>query len=253
MQAYLSQQPLLYSKLFGDFLFWLHAGIIIGGVAMGIFLPLQLVLALVLLHRLHLMLFKGCLLSKLQSAAGHLPPDTNYLQQLMQTLFRVSITQQQAQTFNNWIGGITIFIAFAYSPSAQHFQPVLVFACALLGALVSYKLWQAERKNNYSQVCSTKTLTCQLVAKSRYATIFGVPVALLGTAYFLAVTVAIALSFFLGIDIGLLLVSVASVGAVTSVYFVYTQLGKLKQICGKCMISHVASFGLFIVANNFSI
>lgn len=78
-------------------LFWGHVAFIFLAIATGIFLPLKIVVLLVILHRLHVHFFDGCLLSKLQQRIGALAHEHNFLQEAARRLFRKEITLRQSK------------------------------------------------------------------------------------------------------------------------------------------------------------
>lgn len=93
------------------FLFWFHILFIAAAIATGFFLPLWVILVLVVLHRLHIYTFNGCLLSKLQQRTGSLTPGQNYLQLAAQRLFGATITRRQSKLIDYMLASLPIFIA----------------------------------------------------------------------------------------------------------------------------------------------
>lgn len=91
---------------------------------------------------------------------------------------------------------------------------------------------------------------CEKVLTSEYATVAtGVPNSLLGSLYYLAITL-IAIFFWDTRSKKALtvLVFLPIVGLVASVWFVYLQLFVIKAICFYCMISAVLSAVLFLAS-----
>lgn len=87
---------------------------------------------------------------------------------------------------------------------------------------------------------------CEKVTTSAYATIGGVPLALLGAAYYL--TIFLLTTAYLDIGRPGILgwtARLTGVGFLASVYFVYLQLFVIRAICPYCMISAAASMLLF--------
>lgn len=89
---------------------------------------------------------------------------------------------------------------------------------------------------------------CEKVTASRYATVGPVPVALLGSIYYMIIFFS-AVAF---IDTGRKKIIYAlswftTVGFLASAWFVYLQLFVIKAICPYCMISALASTALFII------
>lgn len=101
---------------------------------------------------------------------------------------------------------------------------------------------------------------CEEVTSSQYSVIGGIPVALLGAIYYLAIFVLV-LSFlngklsFSGVDSGTpenqdkllkLAARLTIIGLIASLWFIYLQLFIIKAICLYCMFSAFTSVTLFI-------
>lgn len=89
---------------------------------------------------------------------------------------------------------------------------------------------------------------CEEVTTSQYATILGIPVALLGSIFYLSLMMLTGLYFqtkhkFLLLTINLITV----IGFLASLRFVYLQIFVLKSICIFCMGSAITSTALFIL------
>jgi len=90
---------------------------------------------------------------------------------------------------------------------------------------------------------------CEAVTRSAYATLGGVPVAVLGSAYYFAMLIAALL--FLNQGEAVLMRAAAwltIVGMVASLYFVSLQLFVIDAICLYCMVSAVTSGALFVLS-----
>ena len=89
---------------------------------------------------------------------------------------------------------------------------------------------------------------CEKVTTSQYSVIFGVPLALMGALYYLAIIVALIL--YLDLRRAWIIKWTAratAVGFVFSLYLVYLQLFVIKAICQYCMLSVLSSTGLFVI------
>ena len=96
-------------------------------------------------------------------------------------------------------------------------------------------------------LCGVKD-TCSIVTSSKYAQVFGIPVALGGAFYYLAVLIGALLT----VDkqstkIAKTLGWFTILGLLASAWFVYVQLGILHAICWYCMASATTSTLLFIL------
>ena len=88
---------------------------------------------------------------------------------------------------------------------------------------------------------------CDVVTNSPYAVIFGIPVALLGSFYYLTMFILSVYCLDTGNAKILRFTSIlTATGFLASIYFVSLQLCVIKQLCFYCMISAVTSTVLFI-------
>jgi uncharacterized membrane protein len=89
---------------------------------------------------------------------------------------------------------------------------------------------------------------CDKVTNSPYATMFGVPVALLGALYYLSVLIGSVWCLDTGSRKFLRWLSVyTTVGFIASIYFVYLQLFVIHYICIYCLFSALTSTVLFVI------
>lgn len=87
---------------------------------------------------------------------------------------------------------------------------------------------------------------CERVTTSQYAVVFGVPVALLGSMYYLTVLALAVLWFDRRRDGFLRFAAYLTVaGLVASAWLVYLQLGVIRAVCLYCMVSAATSTALF--------
>jgi len=91
---------------------------------------------------------------------------------------------------------------------------------------------------------------CNAVVNSPYSRVFGVPMSYFGFIYYLymfALAARLAYDPFSN-SLRFRAVLYAGVGAATSMYFMYLQLGFIRQVCIYCLISAVTTFLLLFVA-----
>jgi len=89
---------------------------------------------------------------------------------------------------------------------------------------------------------------CEKVTTSRYAVILGVPLALFGAVYYLAVfLLSIAYLDVRRQEILSFTALFTVVGLLASAWFVYLQLFVIQAICPYCMVSAIASTILFLL------
>lgn len=92
------------------------------------------------------------------------------------------------------------------------------------------------------------TTGCETVLTSHYHAVFGIPVALLGSLYYLLLFLLAV--FYLDAKKGIIIRLAAyltPLGFLASLYFVYLQFFILKEICSYCMVSAFTSTILFIL------
>lgn len=86
---------------------------------------------------------------------------------------------------------------------------------------------------------------CDVVQSSRYAVAFGIPVALLGLAYY-AVLLFLGLRRFRSERRWALALPVAGMGVGASIIFTAVQQTAIRATCSLCVLSALLSFGIFI-------
>lgn len=101
---------------------------------------------------------------------------------------------------------------------------------------------------HYQREAPTCIITkgCGVVATSKYATIFEIPVALLGVLYYLSIIISSVA--YLDTKKTVVLTVMARltwIGLIASLYFVGLQLFVIKALCIYCIVSAGSSFTLF--------
>jgi uncharacterized membrane protein len=89
---------------------------------------------------------------------------------------------------------------------------------------------------------------CEKVTTSRYATIMGIPLALLGAIYYLTLFLSV-IAYLDTRRVGIFrgAAGFTAVGFVASAWFVYLQLFVIQAICQYCMLSALTSTILFLL------
>ena len=130
-------------------------------------------------------------------------------------------------------------------PTNQFVGLVAVFA--LIG-LFDASYLTTEHYLNQTPVCLV-TKGCDKVLTSSYATVFGIPLGLLGVGFYLTILAFTMAS--IRRPTHTLLTALAIFGAmgfIASMGFIYLQLAVLKAICFYCMISATTSTLIFLSA-----
>lgn len=89
-------------------------------------------------------------------------------------------------------------------------------------------------------------LGCETVLTSQFSTIFGIPVALLGSIYFLFLIFVILSNQ--NLNLFRYFKFFAFLGVVVSVFFFYTQAFILHAFCQYCLLSEVIILAIFILS-----
>jgi uncharacterized membrane protein len=119
-----------------------------------------------------------------------------------------------------------------------------IIALALIGFADSTFLF-AKRIAGTPIPCVLGFTGCDEVAKSPYSTLFGVPLAALGVAFYLAIGIlTITYADTKKILFVKLLLGATAIGFLMSAYFIYVQAFLIKAFCMYCVISAVISTAL---------
>jgi uncharacterized membrane protein len=137
------------------------------------------------------------------------------------------------------------------TPPSPHHRKLTRLALALLGVapfgFADASYLTAEHFLNRTPPCSI-VHGCEIVTTSRFSLIFGVPVALLGALYYLAVILGMVYYFQSKKTMALKGVAAFTfAGFAFSLWFVYLQLFVIRAICVWCMFSALTSTLLFIL------
>lgn len=96
---------------FDEFLFWLHTAVIAGATASGFFLPLPVVIASIVIHKLHLVIFGDCLLTKMKRYLAAIDKSEDFIQHAVKRFFHHHISRTQSNFVNYGIYGITLLLS----------------------------------------------------------------------------------------------------------------------------------------------
>ncbi len=131
--------------------------------------------------------------------------------------------------------------------TASRWYPFTILGVSILGFFdAAYLTIQ-----HYTQFTLPCTIThgCDLVTKSEYSSIAGVPVALLGALFYLAMFFATYIIIETKRHDLLRFVALGSIaGFLSSCWFVYLQFFVIHAICQYCMLSALTSTTLFVAS-----
>ena len=110
---------------------------------------------------------------------------------------------------------------------------VALLALAVVGVLISaYLTW--THFAGLTPVCTGSGEGCQTVQSSRYASLLGIPVALLGLVAYGGLVFSVALWTEMGIYLGFL---ISLVGTLFSIYLTYLEIFVIGALCQWCLAS----------------
>lgn len=95
-------------KFLNEFLFWSHLSFIPLAVSTGIILPPVIAVSLVILHRLHTLLFNGCAFSFIQRYSGGIPKDKDFLQFASKRIFGLNLSRIQSKVLDYSLVTLTV-------------------------------------------------------------------------------------------------------------------------------------------------
>jgi uncharacterized membrane protein len=119
--------------------------------------------------------------------------------------------------------------------------------CVLGLAVAAYLTFEHYTSSTTLACSSTGAIDCLKVTTSSYAKVAGIPVALLGLVFFVAMTVLCAPPAWRSTNPNVRRVRLAAAcaGMVSVVYLVWVELFKVDAICLWCTAVHVLTFALF--------
>lgn len=136
------------------------------------------------------------------------------------------------------------------SPTQRLDRPpsATALALAVLGVAISTYLTIEHFTGSQQLACpESATINCAKVTTSRWSHLAGIPVAVLGLAYFAAITVALLPPAWRLPALDPVRVAAAAVGVVMVLYLVGVELLGVGAICLWCTAVHVVAVALFAV------
>ena len=132
-----------------------------------------------------------------------------------------------------------------------------LFACCLTGLAASsaatYVHYHLLHDPSYTSVCDVSaTVSCTAVYASRFGTMWGIPVALLGLLWFCLATLLLVAaargSDELRQDVASFIFGLSTIGLAVVLYLGYASFVVLKTVCVFCLITYAAVIGLFLLS-----
>lgn len=120
----------------------------------------------------------------------------------------------------------------------------LIVILAFLGFLTATYLTILHYKNALPPCAITHG--CETVLTSKYSTILGIPIALLGSLFYTSVIAACILAYHHSKRIfSNAIFLMASAGIAVSILLFYIQLALIKNFCQYCVLSEIINFSIF--------
>ena len=120
---------------------------------------------------------------------------------------------------------------------------------ALIGLLDSlYLTW--VKLSHTEAACLPGIGNCETVNTSRYASIYGIPIALLGAGAYLTIFAILLLERRKGfwMDNGAMIIfGLSLIGLLYSAYLTYIELAVLHAVCPYCVLSALAILAIFLI------
>ncbi len=123
----------------------------------------------------------------------------------------------------------------------------LIAILAFLGFLVATYLTILHYKNALPPCAIAKG--CETVLTSKFATVFGIPIALLGSLFYTSV-IAVCILFYHNSKkiYSRAIFLIASAGILVSIVLFYIQLALIKNFCQYCVLSEAINFSIFFLS-----
>lgn len=139
---------------------------------------------------------------------------------------------------------ITAAVTTPYRERTGGLPARLALALCLLGTAVSAYLTYEHFTDSRTLACSgTGAVNCLKVTTSQWSQIAGVPVAVAGLAFFVAMTLLCAPTRFAA-EVGLLRLVGVLVGTAMVLWLIYVEIFLVEAICSWCTAVHVVTVAL---------
>lgn len=133
-------------------------------------------------------------------------------------------------------------------PSVPRWLPLTTLGLSVLGLLIAAYLTVEHFTSSTTLACpETGAINCAKVTTSTYASVGGIPVAVIGLAYFGAMVALCLPAAWRARSpwVSRARVVAVSIGAVSVLYLVWVELFKVNAICLWCTAVHVVALALF--------
>ena len=111
----MKKKNLKFNKIMSESLFWLHVGVMISAIFIGVFFSFFYVMLIVIAHRAHIFTFKECILFKLQRKIDKIPEKMTFPQYVSKKILGKEITKRQSYFIDYGLVFSCIFVAGFYT------------------------------------------------------------------------------------------------------------------------------------------
>lgn len=122
----------------------------------------------------------------------------------------------------------------------------IIAMIGLIDAL--YLAW--VKLSHHESACLPGIGNCETVNTSRYATIFGIPIALLGAGAYLTILLILFLEQRKGFwteNSGMVIFGLSLIGVLYSAYLSYLELAVIHAVCPFCVLSAASVLLIFVI------
>ncbi len=96
-----------------DIVFGIHVILLIVLIVLSFYVPLGLVILVILLHRMHLWYFDGCILTKADKNIGGMDKDSDFFQEIAYTFTGKEIGERGSHIIDMFILGFVLVVALS--------------------------------------------------------------------------------------------------------------------------------------------
>ena len=124
---------------------------------------------------------------------------------------------------------------------------VALAICGLGTIAAAYLTWEHFSASTALACPETRRINCQKVTTSQWSHILGIPVALLGLVFFIAMLALCLPALWRDRRLDVVRVAATGAGMLTALYLIWAELFRIDAICLWCTFVHLCTLGLLSV------
>ena len=105
----------MYSKLVGNTIYFSHVALMTAFFFSGFFIDWRIVVLIYVLLEIQLIVFRGCIVTKLQQKMGFIDSDQDFIPVVVKKLFRIDISDFQHEILSYIIMAFPVFVVLIKS------------------------------------------------------------------------------------------------------------------------------------------